>query len=136
VTVLSQFLAYVTAVTHALFVVALVGGAFVVCLRPGLWKVHLPVVIAMATVALLGADCPLTVLENTFRELGGWPAHDSGFISHYFVEPLNPEGITPTIQAGIIAAWIAPNALAYSLALRSGLLGHHSTSGQAVGFRR
>jgi hypothetical protein len=128
-------LAYTTALAHLAFIIALVGGAFAVWRRPGFWRLHLPVVVAMATVSLLGADCPLTVLENFFRERGGWDAYDGGFISHYLVEPLNPEGITSTIRAGIILAWIVPNVVAYMLVVRSGLLRALSAPGDEIELR-
>jgi Protein of Unknown function (DUF2784) len=116
--VLYRALAYGTALSHLAFVVALVGGAWWVARRPERWKLHLPVVVAMATVSLAGADCPLTVLENHFRELGGWERYGSGFISHYLVEPLHPAGITPAVRALIIALWVVPNALAYAVVVR------------------
>jgi hypothetical protein len=116
--VLNQVLAVSVPVIHFAFVVVLVGGAFVVWRHPRLWKIHLPAVIAMTAVAAAGADCPLTDLEDHFRERAGWPAHDSGFISHYLVEPWHPAGITPPIQIGIIAIWLVPNVIAYASVVR------------------
>lgn len=107
-----------TALLHLAFVVVLVGGAFVVGRRPWLWKVHLPAVLAMTAVTTAGADCPLTVLENHFRERAGWQPYERGFIAHYLVEPWHPSGITPTIRLGIIAIWLVPNLLAYLAVVR------------------
>jgi hypothetical protein len=80
---------------HFAFVVVLIGGAVVVWRQPTWWKVHFPAVIAMTAVTSIGADCPLTVLENHFREQAGWGRYETGFISHYLVEPWHPTGITP-----------------------------------------
>jgi hypothetical protein len=116
--VLDQVLAVAVPVIHFAFVVVLVGGAFVVWRHPRLWKVHLPAVLAMTAVAAAGADCPLTDLEDHFRERAGWPPHHTGFISHYLVEPWHPAGITTPIQLGIIAIWIVPNVIAYVSVVR------------------
>lgn len=107
-------LAVVVPLLHCAFVAVLVGGAFLVWRHPSWWKVHLPAVVAMMAVTSVGADCPLTVWENDFRERAGWDRYDTGFISHYFVEPWHPAGITPSIRAAIIAIWIIPNVIAYS----------------------
>jgi hypothetical protein len=111
--VLDQVLAVAVPVVHFAFVVVLIGGAFVVMRHPRLWKVHLPLVLAMTAVASVGADCPLTTLEDRFRERAGWPPHRTGFISHYLVEPWHPAGVTTPIRIGIIAIWVIPNVVAY-----------------------
>src|SRR5829696_1982620 len=50
--------AHLSAVLHGAFIVFLVGGG-VACLRwPSLLRFHIPAVIAMATVNLLGWECP------------------------------------------------------------------------------
>ena len=91
----------------------------VVLRHPSWWKWHLPAVVAMTTVTALGADCPLTLLENRFRERAGWDTYPTGFISRYLVEPWHPAGITPPIRLAIIAIWIVPNAIAYLTVIRS-----------------
>jgi hypothetical protein len=111
-------LAVLVAAAHFLFIVALVGGAFVVWRHPALWKVHLPVAVAMTAVTLAGADCPLTDWENHFRERAGWGAYPTGFVSHYLVEPWHPAGINTPIRLGIIAIWLVPNLIAYAAVLR------------------
>jgi hypothetical protein len=116
--VIDQVLAVAVPLIHFAFVVVLVGGAFVVWRHPRLWKVHLPAVLAMTAVAAAGADCPLTDLEDHFRERAGWPPHNTGFISHYLVEPWHPAGITTPIKIGIIAIWVVPNVIAYASVVR------------------
>lgn len=115
---LYEVLAVVVALVHLAFVVVLVGGAFVVSRHPWWWKLHLPAVIAMTAVTSVGADCPLTILETRFRERAGWDIYQTGFISHYLVEPWHPAGVTPPIRLAIIAIWIVPNLIAYLAVLR------------------
>jgi hypothetical protein len=111
--VIDEVLAVAVPLVHFAFVVVLVGGAFVVLRHPRWWKVHLPAVLAMTAVTSIGLDCPLTDLENHFRERAGWSRYETGFISHYLVEPWHPSGINTPIRFGIIAIWLVPNVLAY-----------------------
>lgn len=105
-------------VAHFAFVAVLVGGAFVVYRCPHQWKLHLPAVLAMSVVTGVGMSCPLTVLERRARQGAGWNTYDSGFISHYLVEPWHPAGITPPIRLAIIAIWLVPNIVAYVAVVR------------------
>jgi hypothetical protein len=116
--VLFAVLAVLMPLVHFAFVVVLVGGALILLWRPQWWRFHLPAVAAMAAVSATGSDCPLTVLETHFRQRAGWSTYDTGFISHYLVEPWHPAGITPIIRAAIVAVWVVPNALAYATVLR------------------
>ena len=116
-------LAVAMAAVHGAFVVVLVGGAVVVIRHPRAWRLHVPAIAAMATIAGAGADCPMTVLEARFRASAGWPRHETGFISHYLIEPWHPAGITRSIRAAIIAAWILPNVTAYGVLARRWHLG-------------
>ena len=115
---LYEVFAVAVPVAHFAFVAVLVGGAFVVYRSPRQWKLHLPAVIAMSTVTAIGVSCPLTVLERQARQGAGWKTYDSGFISHYLVEPWHPGGITPPIRLAIIAIWLLPNVVAYIAVVR------------------
>jgi Protein of Unknown function (DUF2784) len=116
--VVYEVFAVAVPVAHFAFVTVLVGGAFVVHRSPRQWKLHLPAVIAMTTVTAVGMSCPLTVLERRARQGAGWDTYDSGFVSHYFVEPWHPSGITPSIRLAIIAIWLVPNVVAYIAVVR------------------
>ncbi len=110
---LNGALAVGMAVVHGAFVVVLVGGAILVVRNPRAWRLHVPAIVCMTAVAGAGADCPMTTAEARFRARAGWPRHDTGFVSHYLIEPWHPAGITPRVRTGIIAAWIVPNVAAY-----------------------
>jgi len=128
---LNGALAVGMAAVHGAFVVVLVGGAVVVLRDPRAWRLHVPAIVAMATVAGAGADCPMTVLEARFRARAGWSRHETGFISHYLIEPWHPAGITRSIRAAIIAAWILPNVTAYGVLARRRLARRRAVRGSS-----
>ena len=96
-----------------LFVVA--GGALVVW-RPWVALAHLPAAAWGAWIELTGNLCPLTPLENRWRRAAGESGYDGGFIEHYVIPVLYPEGLTPRMQLGFGVGVIAINALFYGLA--------------------
>jgi hypothetical protein len=48
----------------------------------------------IAALNLSSTDCPLTVLEMRLIRASGHVPYDTGFISHYFVEPFHPQAST------------------------------------------
>jgi len=103
-------LADVIAGFHAAFIVFLIGGGIATVRWPVLLRFHVVAVIAMATVNLLGMDCPLTVWQKHFMS---HPYRD-GFVDHYLVKPLHPAGTTAPVRLLIIACWVVPTAAAYA----------------------
>ena len=107
-------LAASVAITHlALIAFLLAGGLLAWRWRRLLW-VHVPFLLAILTINLLGADCPLTNLELALLQAGGAQPYDGGFIEHYLVEPVYPDGITPRVRMAIYAVAGVPNAVAYA----------------------
>ena len=103
---------------HALFVAfVLLGGAL--ALR---WQrvaiLHLPAAAWGAWVEFTGTICPLTPLENQWRRAAGEAGYQGGFVEHYVVPVLYPEGLTPATQVALGAAVVAVNAAVYALAWR------------------
>lgn len=112
---MDRVLADLTGLLHAGFIVFLVAGG-VACLRwPHLLRWHLPAVIAMATVNRAGLGCPLTVVQKHFLERAGDVPYRGGFVEHYLVDPVYPDGITAAVRALIITSWVLPTAIAYGL---------------------
>ena len=103
---------------HALFVVFAVAGGALVVWRPRIALVHLPTALWAAWVELSSSLCPLTPLENHWRRAAGDAGYEGGFVEHYVVPVLYPDGLTPRIQLGIGIGVIAINALFYVLAWR------------------
>lgn len=111
-------LADVVVVVHALFIVFAVLGGLLALWRPWIALVHIPAALWGAYVEFSGRICPLTPLENRYRDLAGEAAYSGGFIAHYITPLIYPEGLTREIQLwlGIIVAAI--NLLAYGLVAR------------------
>jgi Protein of Unknown function (DUF2784) len=62
-----------------------------------------------------GRICPLTPLENHFRELAGQSTYGEGFITHYLGPIIYPTGLTRSAQFMIMGVLIAVNLLGYGL---------------------
>ncbi|WP_434735600.1 DUF2784 domain-containing protein [Candidatus Accumulibacter propinquus] len=100
-------------VLHLLFIgFVVVGGVFV--LRwPGLALVHLPAACWGAAIELSGGICPLTPLENQFRQDAGAAGYPGSFIEHYLLPIIYPAGLTRDIQYGLAAVVIVVNVAVY-----------------------
>ena len=103
---------------HALFVVFAVAGGALVLWRPWVALVHLPAAAWAAWVEFSASICPLTPLENRWRRAAGEAGYEGGFVEHYVVPALYPDGLTPRMQLALGIAVIAINALFYTLAWR------------------
>ena len=107
------------AVTHLAFIAFLVVGGLLARRMPRLIKWHLGAIGATVAINLTGSECPLTVWEKHFLTQAGREPYESGFISHYLVEPIYPAGIDGRVNLMILAAWMVPTAFAYWGFLRS-----------------
>jgi hypothetical protein len=119
------FLADCLVLIHLGFVLFVVLGGLLVLRRPRLAWLHLPAAAWGAWIELSGWICPLTPLENHLRHLAGEAGYRDGFIEHYLLRLLYPEGLTRQDQlvlAGIVAAI---NLAAYAVLL----LRHRRTPG-------
>lgn len=103
---------------HGLFVVFAVLGGFLALWRPWIALVHIPAALWGAYVEFSGRICPLTPLENRFRDLAGEAGYTGGFIAHYITPLIYPAGLTREIQFWLGAVVIAINLLAYGLLVR------------------
>ena len=97
---LYRLLADAVVVLHALFIVFTVLGGLLVLRWPKLMALHLPaaawgVIVQVA----VGGRCPLTPLENYFRERGHEPGIGESFIDHY---------VTSLIYVDDPPAWLHP----------------------------
>jgi len=108
-----RFLADLTVLLHLAFVLFVVlGGLAVLWRRKVLW-LHIPAVLWGALIEFYGWICPLTPLENWLRIKGDEPAYSGGFIVHYILPVLYPEGLTPGAQKILGTLVIAINAAIY-----------------------
>src|SRR5258707_1169842 len=110
-----RVLAELTVAVHFAFLVFVVAGGFVA--RRYRWLV-VPHVLAVFwgiyVEAMPGILCPLTPLENRFALRAGEAGYRGGFIEHYLVLILYPEGLTRTAQYGLAVLIVVINAAAYS----------------------
>jgi hypothetical protein len=117
-------------IVHFAFLAFVVGGGFLV--RRYRWLI-VPHLLALAwgiyVEAMPGMLCPLTPLENHFARLAGAEGYEGGYIEHYLVPIIYPDGLTPTVQRWLAMALIAVNVIAYTWPRRTG--GVKSRSGAA-----
>jgi hypothetical protein len=105
-------------VTHFAFVLFVVLGAFLLLRWPAFVWLHLPAVIWAAFIEFSGAVCPLTPLEVALRQHAGQAGYTGGFIDHYVVSLLYPEGLTPDIQTMLGTVVVAISAAISVVAFR------------------
>jgi Protein of Unknown function (DUF2784) len=117
-------------IVHFAFLAFVVGGGFLV--RRYRWLI-VPHLLAVAwgvyVEARPGMLCPLTPLENHFARLAGGEGYEGGYIEHYLVPIIYPDGLTPTAQRWLAMALIAVNVIAYTWPRRTS--GVKSRSGAA-----
>jgi hypothetical protein len=88
-----RILADATIVVHLIFIAfVLLGGVFVVRWR-FLSMVHIPAVLWAVWVEYQGWICPLTPLENWFRQQAGMGEYQRSFVDQYLVPVLYPAAL-------------------------------------------
>ena len=103
---------------HLAFILFVVSGGLAALRWPLLSLLHLPAAAWGAAVELNGWYCPLTPLENHFSRLAGDRGYDGGFIAHYLLPVIYPEGLTREIQTVLGLVVLAVNCIPYALLLR------------------
>lgn len=112
-----RILADVIVVFHALFVIFVVLGGFLVLRWPNVVWLHLPAAAWGALIEFMDWPCPLTPLENRFRRLGGEAGYEGGFVEHYVLSLLYPESLPRSVQLALGIGVIVINAVAYGLVI-------------------
>jgi Protein of Unknown function (DUF2784) len=106
-------LADLVVIVHVLFVSFVVfGGLLVLRFQWVVW-IHLPALCWGILIELLGVGCPLTPLENRLRHQAGEVGYPGGFLEHYLVPILYPDGLTRRLQIALGVALIIINAIVY-----------------------
>lgn len=103
---------------HCAFVLFVVLGGLLVLRWPRLALAHLPAAVWGALVEWMGWICPLTPLEVALERAGGEAGYGGGFIEHYLVGVLYPEGLTREVQFALGAGVVLCNVAIYALVLR------------------
>lgn len=113
-----RLLADALVVAHLVFVAFVLVGGLLVWRWPRLAWLHLPAVGWAVWIESSAGICPLTPLENRWRQAGGQAGYEGSFVERYLVPLLYPPGLTPSLQLGLAAGVLLLNLLLYALAWR------------------
>ena len=113
-----RLLADFTVLVHGAFILFAVFGGLLALRWPKIAWLHLPAMIWAALIEFSGRICPLTPLENHYRELAGQTGYAGDFIDHYILPVIYPAGLTRGIQIWLGAGVLVVNVIAYALVVR------------------
>lgn len=108
-------LADATVVIHAAFVAFVVIGGLFVLRWPKLAWVHVPAALWGILIEYAGWICPLTPLENWFRDRAGEAGYSGGFVDHYIMPVLYPVGLSRSTQFVLGTLVLAINLVVYTI---------------------
>lgn len=111
-------LADLVVVVHFGFVLFAVAGALLVLRWPRVAWAHVPAAVWAALIEFAGWICPLTPLENWLRVRGGGAGYRGGFVDHYILPILYPEGLTRGTQITLGVLVLLLNLAIYGWLLR------------------
>jgi hypothetical protein len=102
-------------VVHFAFVLFVVLGGLLVYRWPRSAWVHVPAFAWGAVIEFNNWTCPLTPLEQRLRMAAGEGGYTGGFVEHYLLPLLYPEGLTRETQLVLGVFVLAVNALVYGI---------------------
>jgi len=100
-------------ILHLSFVAFVMLGGLLALRRPKAAWLHLPAALWGAWIEFSGGICPLTPLENSLRARGAQAGYEGGFVEHYLLAALYPEGLTREVQWALGALVLAVNGWVY-----------------------
>lgn len=122
-------LADAVVVLHVAYIAYLLLGALLVRRwRLTLWP-HLAAVAWGVWVAATGGICPLTPLEISLRVRAGQAGYRGGFVEHYVLPVLYPEGLTRGVLVAEAVLVIAVNVALYAWVWRAWRLARDDRGG-------
>ncbi|BDY05987.1 DUF2784 domain-containing protein [Ferrimonas sp. YFM] len=83
---------------HLTFILFALFGALLGLRQRWILWLHLPAAIWAIVVGFMGWICPLTPLENFLRTAAGEQGYSGGFIEHYVLPIIYPQGLTLDLQ--------------------------------------
>ncbi|QFZ23787.1 DUF2784 domain-containing protein [Saccharothrix syringae] len=106
----ARALAELVMVVHYGVLVFLVVGGFLAWLRPRVLYFHVAMAAWGLLVVVFPIACPLTWLENAFRDAAGQPPLPGGFIDTYIDGVLYPESAARPVQVlvalVVVVSWV------------------------------
>jgi len=117
-----SLLAEFVIILHFAFILYAIFGAAIGWFVPKSLWLHIPAFLWAGMIMLTGFFCPLTPLENHLRTLAGQEGYDTGFIEHYLMRVIYPQGLTRSIQITLGILVLSWNAAIYVLLWRKGRL--------------
>lgn len=112
---LYRLLADLVVLLHAGFVLFVVLGGLGALRWPRVLWFHVPAALWGAGIEFLGGICPLTPLENHLRRLGGEAGYAGGFVEHYLLPVLYPDGLTRGAQLALGLFVVLFNSVVYTI---------------------
>ncbi len=98
---------------HFMFILFVILGGLLLFWRPRAAFIHLPALAWGVMIELNSWICPLTPLEQSLRHAAGEEGYSGGFIEHYIIPLIYPEGLTPEIQQTLGFSVLLLNAIIY-----------------------
>ncbi len=109
------FLATSIVMVHFAFILFVVFGGLLVFYKKWMPWLHIPAIFWAALIEFSGWICPLTPLENHFRALAEQSGYDHGFIHHYLLQVIYPDGLTRQVQIFIGFGVLILNLIVYAV---------------------
>ena len=103
---------------HLAFILFVLFGALLTLKWRWMPWAHLPAAAWGIFIEVSGRICPLTPLENRFRAQAGEAGYEGGFIEHYLLSLIYPDGLTREIQYVLAAVVLLVNTLLYAWLLK------------------
>ena len=110
-----SFLVTLVVLIHFLFILFVILGGVVSFYKPKWVFFHLPALTWGVLVQILHWPCPLTPLEMYLRQQSGQGAYDEGFLQHYLLAVIYPDGLTPHLQLFLGGLLVVLNLFVYGL---------------------
>jgi hypothetical protein len=105
-------------ILHALFIVFVVLGGFLVLRHQSLACLHIPCAVWGILIEYKGWICPLTYLENDLRAAAGSDGYSGTFIDRYLMPLVYPPGLNFEVQMMLGTAVLIINIIVYTLVWR------------------
>ncbi len=109
-----RILADIVFIAHLLFVIFVVFGGLLVALYKRVALLHLPALVWAVLLEWNAWVCPLTPLENWLLKRAGDAGYRGGFIEHYIVPVVYPNGLTREMQIILGTLLLAFNIAVYA----------------------